>query len=53
MDNGKLIYATLMRVEEKLDRLIAALAQDEPQPEPNRTLDGDLSGEERDQTQAL
>jgi hypothetical protein len=53
MDYGKITYVTLIRVEEKLNRLLAALAEDEPQPEPNLTLDGDLSGEERDQTQAL
>ena len=42
----------LDRIEAKLDALIAALAEDEPE-KPGRTLDGDLFGGERDQTQSL
>lgn len=42
----------LDRIEAKLDALIAALAEDEAE-EPGRTLDGDLFGGERDQTQSL
>ena len=45
--------AGLQRIEEKLDRLIEALAEDGIEP-PARTLDGDLfPNAERDQTQSL
>ncbi len=44
--------ARLDRIEAKLDALIAALAEDE-EDQPTRTLDGDESGGERDQTQGL
>lgn len=45
--------AGLQRIEEKLDRLIEALAEEEVEP-PARTLDGELfPNRERDQTQSL
>lgn len=45
--------AGLQRIEEKLDRLIEALAEDGIEP-PSRTLDGELfPNRERDQTQSL
>lgn len=45
--------AGLQRIEEKLDRLIEALAEDEIEP-PARTLDGELfPNRERDQNQPL
>jgi hypothetical protein len=46
------ILATLIRLEAKLDTLIAALAEDEPE-EPNLSLDGDLFPGSRDQSQGL
>ena len=58
LDNGLRISAIgheagLRRIEEKLDRLIEALAEDGIEP-PARTLDGDLfPNAERDQTQSL
>ncbi|MEB1026006.1 hypothetical protein VDP41_06115 [Xanthomonas campestris pv. campestris] len=47
--------ARLARIEEKLDALLAALAEDTEQDEeePARTLDGDLAGGERDQSMSL
>ncbi|WP_136638150.1 hypothetical protein [Stenotrophomonas maltophilia] len=47
--------ARLMRVEEKLDSLIDALAAEgeEEQDEPLRSLDGELVPGERDQSQSL
>lgn len=42
----------LERIEQKLDILIAALAEDEGD-EPGQTLDGDAAGGERDQSQGL
>lgn len=44
----------LDRIERKLDALLAALAseQDEEGP-PERTLDGDAAGADRDQGQSL
>ena len=45
--------AGMQRIEEKLDRLIEALAEEEVEP-PARTLDGELfPNRERDQTQSL
>lgn len=46
-------YATLLRMEAKLDSLIAALAEDEDDEEPSITLDGERAGGERDQNQSL
>lgn len=46
------IDARLARIEQKLDTLIAALAE-EGEAEPQRSLDGELGGRERDQTQGL
>ena len=46
------IEQSLERIEGKLNALIAALAEDEAE-EPSRTLDGDLFGGERDQSQSL
>jgi low affinity Fe/Cu permease len=40
------------RIEEKLDLLLSALAEDEEE-QPRLTLDGEPAGEGRDQTQAL
>ncbi|MBV6782087.1 hypothetical protein KWH04_15865 [Xanthomonas campestris pv. trichodesmae] len=47
--------ARLARIEEKLDALLAALAEEteQDQDEPARTLDGDLAGGERDQSMGL
>ncbi|MGY4892369.1 UNVERIFIED_CONTAM: hypothetical protein EX528_19005 [Xanthomonas axonopodis] len=42
------------RIEHKLDALLDALADDvEEVEEPTRTLDGELSGAERDQSMSL
>lgn len=46
------LHATAARIEAKLDRLIEALAADE-EPEPERTLDGEIAGGEREQGQSL
>lgn len=45
-------YETLLRVERKLDALIAALADEDEEP-PSRTLDGEIAGGERDQGMSL
>lgn len=45
------IEAGQARIEGKLDQLLDALAEDETQPQ--RTLEGDEAGRERDQTQSL
>ena len=42
----------LDRIERKLDTLIAALADEDDEPE-QRTLDGEPAGRERDQSQGL
>lgn len=58
LDSGMRISAIghgagITRIEEKLDRLIEALAEDGVEP-PARTLDGELfPNGERDQTQSL
>ncbi|MFS8372416.1 hypothetical protein JH314_08300 [Xanthomonas campestris] len=42
------------RIEQKLDALLDALAEDDQEgEEPARTLDGELAGAERDQSQGL
>lgn len=48
------LIQTLGRIEAKLDILISALAEDdEEEPAPALTLDGGLSGGERDQDRPL
>lgn len=48
------LIATMARIEQKLDILIAALAQEEDDaPLPTLTLDGDPMPRERDQSQPL
>lgn len=42
----------LDRVEGKIDQLLGALA-DEEEPEPQRTLEGEDAGRERDQSRSL
>ena len=44
----------VLRIEGKLDGLLDALAEEEEgEPEPQTTLDGDLVGAERDEGQPL
>lgn len=43
----------LLRIESKLDKLIAALAEDEGEEAPNTSLDGTQFPGERDQSQSL
>lgn len=43
----------MQRIEAKLDSLIAALAEDDPEQEPGVDLDGNDVGGERDTTQTL
>ncbi len=47
------IMAAVLRVEGKLDTLIAALADEPEDTSPLPTLDGTLAGGERDQGQSL
>jgi hypothetical protein len=48
------MLAAILRVEAKLDKLLAALAEDEDEEEaPNTSLDGTTFPGERDQTQSL
>jgi hypothetical protein len=46
------IQATCQRTEAKVDALIEALA-DGDDPQPQRTLEGEDAGRERDQSQSL
>lgn len=46
------VLAALKRIEDKIDMLLFALAEDEEE-QPEHTLDGELVPGERDQNQAL
>lgn len=47
------ILDAIRRLEQKVDTLIAALAQDDDTDQPTRTLDGHVFHGERDQTRGL
>lgn len=47
------LQAGQSRIEGKLDELLQALTEDTGAPVPQRTLEGDSAGAERDQGQSL
>ena len=51
-DQLDFIEVTLVRIESKLDALLAALAEDE-EGDPALTLDGEFAGSERDPLEPL
>lgn len=46
-DDVRTLLSTMQRIESKLDTLIAALASDDDDDEPQYSLDGDLVPGER------